>query len=189
MNEYGVLVAITGPPGAGKDTIVKLLTQISSFTKFPTYTTRQPRPEEIDGVHYRFVDREMFEHLRSMGELLDHVIMGGNYYGLPIRNLEEVLEEGRDSVVITSNVFALKDVIPHVITIFVLPPSWETALRRMRGRGMDDQHIAQRLRDDPTPLELLRFYDLIVVNHDGEAQQTAERILKFVSQKRCSASV
>lgn len=120
------------------------------------------------------------------GDLLDHVVITNHHYGLPIEKLGRLLENGEDAIVhlVTGSAFLLKRIIPHAITVFIMPPSQEQILKRMHNRGMAEEQIANRLRDDPTTFQAARFYDFVVVNHDGEEQETAERILKFVSQCR-----
>ena len=186
MKERGTIVVVSGPSGVGKDTIINIITSQSSFTKFPTCTTRAPRPGEINGVHYHFVDEEMFTNLWHRGDLLDHVVITGHHYGLPIERLGRSLEGGQDIIVhlVTGSAFLLKRIIPDAVMVFVMPPSQEEILKRMRGRGMTEEQIAHRLHDDPTTLQAARLYDFVVVNHDGEEQETAERILEFVEQRR-----
>ncbi|MEK7655730.1 MAG: non-canonical purine NTP pyrophosphatase, partial [Patescibacteria group bacterium] len=186
MKERGTVVVVSGPSGVGKDTIINIITSRSSFTKFPTCTTRKPRPGEINGVHYHFVDEEMFMTLWHREELLDHVVITDHHYGLPIEKLGRSLEDGQDIIVhlVTGSAFLLKRIIPDAITAFVMSPSQEEIIKRMRGRGMTEEQIANRLRDDPTTLQAARLYDFVVVNHDGEEQETAERILGFVSRRR-----
>lgn len=186
MKKRGTVVVVSGPSGVGKDTIINIITSRSSFTNFPTCTTRKPRPGEINGVHYHFVDEETFMTLWRRGDLLDHVVITDYHYGLPIEKLGRSLEDGQDVIVhlVTGSTFVLKRIIPDAITVFVMPPSQEEILKRMRGRGMTEKQIEHRLRDDPTTLQASRLYDFVVVNHDGEEQKVAERILEFVSQRR-----
>lgn len=186
MKELGTVVVISGPSGVGKDTIISIITSRSNFTKFPTCTTRKPRLGEINGVHYHFVDEETFMTLWHRGDLLDHAVITDYHYGLPIEKLGRLLEDGQDVIVhlVTGSAFVLKRIIPDAVMVFVMPPSQEDILKRMRGRGMTEEQIAHRLRDDPTTLQATRLYDFVVVNHDGEEYKTAERILDFVSQRR-----
>jgi XTP/dITP diphosphohydrolase len=181
----GTLVVLSGPSGVGKDTIINIITFRSSFRRFPTYTTRKSRPGEINGVHYYFVDEDTFMSLLRGGDLLDHVVIAGNHYGLPIKNFYEFLKSGQDIIIslVLGSALMLKRIIPEAILVFVLPPSHKENLARMRNREMMEWEIARRLRDDPTMLQAARFYDFIVVNYEGEEQETAERILEFVRQK------
>ena len=186
MKERGTVVVISGPSGVGKDIIINIITSRSGFTRFPTCTTRKPRPGEINGVHYHFVNEETFITLWHRGDLLDHVVITNHHYGLPIEKLGSSLEGGEDIIIhlVTGSAFLLKRIIPDAITVFIIPPSQKEILKRMRGREMTEEQIVRRLRDDPTSIQAARFYDFIVVNHDGKEQEAAERILEFVSQRR-----
>lgn len=186
MKERGTVVVVSGPSGVGKDTIMNIITSRSSFTKFPTYTTRKPRHGEINGLHYHFVNEETFMTLWHRGDLLDHVVITDYHYGLPIEKLGRSLEDGQDIIVhlVTGSALVLKRIIPDAITVFVMPPSQEEILKRMRSRGMTEEQIVHRLRDDPTTVYAARLYDFVVVNHDGEEQESAKRILEFVTHRR-----
>jgi len=188
MKERGTVIVVSGPSGVGKDTIINIITSRSSFTKFPTCTTRKPRPGEINGVHYHFVDEDTFMSLWHRGDLLDHVVITDYHYGLLIEKLGRLLEDGQDIIVhlVTGSAFLLQRIIPDAVMVFIMPPSQEEIFKRMRGRGMTEEQIAYRLRDDPTTLQASRLYDFIVVNHNSDEQGTAEQILEFVSQ-RCGA--
>jgi len=104
------------------------------------------------------------------GDLFDHVVITGDHYGLPIEKLGRSLEDGQDIVIhlVTGSAFLLKRIISDAITVFIMPPSQEEILKRLRGRGMTDEQIAHRLRDDPTTLQAARLYDFVMVNYDGE---------------------
>lgn len=186
----GNAVAISGPSGAGKDTIIDIITSQSSFARFPTCTTRKPRPGEIDGVHYHFMDEQAFDTLWLQGEILNRASVTGNYYGLPIRKFGNALTEGRDLIVHlgTKSTLLLREIIPDVTTVFVTPPSHEDMLKRLRIRGMTEEQIAHRLHDDAVLLRDARLYDFNVVNHDGEAEATAKCILSLVSQRNAQQS-
>jgi len=159
MKERGTIVVVSGPSGVGKDTIINIITSQSSFTNFPTCTTRTPRPGEINGVHYHFVNEETFTNLWHHGDLLDHVVITGHHYGLPIERLGRSLDGGQDIIVhlVTGSAFLLKRIIPDAVMVFVMPPSQEEILKRMRGRGMTEEQIAHRLHDDPTTFQAARL--------------------------------
>ena len=180
MRKRGTVLVVSGPSGVGKDTILNIVTSTSNFSKFPTCTTRSPRPGEIHGVHYHFVDEPTFFSMRENGQLLDHVVITDKHYGLPIEALEQALDSGENIAIhlVVGSAFLLKRVLPEAILVFIMPPSYEDLLARLRGRGMSEHDIANRVRDDPTTLQAARFYDFVVVNHNGEEQDTAHRILR-----------
>ncbi len=186
MKKHGVIVVISGSSGVGKDTIIDIITSCSSFVRFPGYTTRKPRHNEIDGIHYNFVDEESFMIFWQQDDLLDHFVVSDFHYGLPIKRLIRMLEYGQNIIIHLSveGVSLLKQNIPDAITVFIMPPSQKEILRRLRNRGMTEEEIINRTNDDNTTLQTVCSYDLVVVNHDDEEQETADRIIWFISQIR-----
>lgn len=186
MKERGTVLVVSGPSGVGKDTIINIITSASDFAKLPTCTTRMPRPGEINGVHYHFMDETVFISLRDSGKFLDHVVITDNHYGLPLEALGQALDSGKNIAIhlVVGSTFLLKRIIPDAVLVFIMPPSHEDLIQRLRGRGMTEDEIANRLRDDPTTLQAARFYDFVIVNHDGEEQETADRILRYVANRR-----
>ncbi len=178
----GRVVVITGLPGSGKDTVLGSIASKSSFTKLPTCTTRKPRSKEVDGIHYHFLSKEVFESWWREGKLLDRVHMSGSEYGFPVEKLHSAIAEGKDIIVITSNPFLLKRVVPEAILIFLVSPSHAETIRRMKERQMSDKEIEERMKNDPTLQEMMNFHDLILVNHTGEVEETADKILSFVEK-------
>ncbi|MGB2580101.1 MAG: RdgB/HAM1 family non-canonical purine NTP pyrophosphatase [Minisyncoccia bacterium] len=186
MKERGTVLVVSGPSGVGKDTVINIITSISDFAKLPTCTTRKPRPGEINGVHYHFVDEATFISLQESGKLLDHVLITDNHYGLPLETLGQALDSGKNTALhlVVGSAFLLKRIIPEAVLVFIMPPSHADLVQRLRGRRMTEDEISKRLRDDPTTLQAARFYDFVIVNHDGEEQETAERILQYVTNHR-----
>lgn len=178
----GSIVVISGPSGVGKDTVVNLITSQADFLRLPTCTTRLKRQGEIDGVHYHFLREEEFLALKQENRLLDHVIISGHHYGLLLEHVFDVTGKGKNILVslVAGSALLLKSIIPEAILIFVMPPSYEELVKRLQKRGMSNKDIKIRLRDDPTPLELVRYFDFVVVNHEGEEQETVSKILNFV---------
>jgi len=95
----GLLIVISGPSGVGKDTVIKRLLEVDPNLRYSvSYTTRRPRPGEVDGVNYHFVSREEFERLIREGAFLEHATYGGNLYGTPFAQLDQERAAGRDIV-------------------------------------------------------------------------------------------
>lgn len=186
MKDRGTVLVVSGPSGVGKDTIINIITSASDFAKLPTCTTREPRPGEINGVHYHFMDETAFVSLQDSGKLLDHVVITGNHYGVPLEALGQALDSGKNIAIhlVVGSAFLLERIIPDAVMVFIMSPSHEDLVQRLRSRGMTKDEITERLRDDPTTLQAARFYDFIIVNHDGEEQGTAERILGYVADRR-----
>lgn len=177
----GSIVVISGPSGVGKDTVVNLITSQVDFLRLPTCTTRLKRQGEVDGIHYHFLREEEFFALKQENRLLDHVIISGHHYGLLLEHVFDVTGKGKNILVslVVGSALLLKSIIPEAILIFVMPPSYEEIVKRLQKRGMSNKDIKIRLKDDPTPLELVRYFDFVVVNHEGEEQETVSKILNF----------
>lgn len=180
------VLVLAGPSGAGKDTILNLLIQQAGFTKLRTCTTRPKRLGEIDGKDYDFLSVDDFMGLRETGQLLDHVVITGHHYGLPLGNLNEaIIANCRVAVhLAVGSAFLLKQRVPSAKLVFILPPSEEEQIARLRSRGMSEAEIVDRLRDDPTPISTCRFFDLIVVNHNSDIGGAFSQILTYLQTQK-----
>ncbi len=185
MKKRGIIVVVSGTSGVGKDTIIDIITSCSDFVRFPGCTTRKPRSGEIDGVHYNFVGKEDFIVLWKQGDLLDHFVVTDCHYGLHIKKLVRVLENGQNVIAHLSpeGVLLLKQTIPDAVRVFIMPPSQKEIISRLRNRGMAEEEIINRISDDPTTLQTVCSYDFVVVNHNDEEKETAGRIISFVTQR------
>jgi len=176
----GMLIVISGPAGSGKGTVVKLLREMLPDLGFSvSATTRAPRPGEEDGVQYYFMTRDDFEDLLSRGEILEHTVYVGNYYGTPKAEVERVLASGRDMIleIETDGAMQIKRLVPDAVTVMLLPPDASVLEARLRGRGTEtDEVIRSRLAKAREEIALCGKYDYIVVNEDNGAAQCAEEI-------------
>lgn len=181
----GSIVVVSGPSGAGKDTVINSIVSQADFFRLPTCTTRLKRQGEIDGVHYHFLREEEFLALKQENRLLDHVVISGYHYGLPLEHVLSATSEGKNILLnlVASSALLLKSIMPDAKLIFIMPPSYKELVKRLRKRGMSNEDIAIRLKDDPTYLELVRYFDFVVVNHGGEERDIVDKILNFL----CSA--
>ncbi|HEU4758771.1 MAG TPA: guanylate kinase [Dehalococcoidia bacterium] len=181
-----LLVVLTGPSGAGKDSLLAHLKSLARGYHFAvTATTRGPRPGEREGVDYYFVSPERFEEMLRAGELLEHALVYGERYGVPRAPLREALAQGRDVVLRTDVQGAryLKSIVPGAVTIFVLPPSQEEQERRLRSRGGDTPaQVALRLQTAREELASAGEFDHRVVNDD--LSRCAGEIEEIVARER-----
>ena len=188
MNKRGVLTVISGPSGVGKGTVIKRLFEIENGLYFSvSATTRKPRPGEIDGVHYSFKTKEEFEHDIETGEMLEHAVFNGNYYGTPKSAIEQKLSEGKDIVldIEIQGARNVKKMMPEAVLIYVLPPSIDELKRRLVGRNTEDaETIAGRLREAKRELrEAPELYDYFIVN--DLVDNTAVKIKDIIEGERC----
>ncbi len=182
-----LLVILTGPSGAGKDTLAATLgSRPGSTIGFAvTATTRAPRAGEIDGRDYHFVSDAEFERMIRDGEMLEHAIVYGQHKGVPIRSVRLVLDQGKDVLLRTDIQGArfIKAQVPGVLTIFVAPPSREEMERRLRERDSDtESQVALRLKTASEEMEVAGEFDHTVVNDD--VKRAATEIEAIIARER-----
>ena len=178
----GKMIVISGASGVGKGTVLNLMMQARQDLTFSvSATTRPPRPNEVDGVHYYFVTRETFEDMIAKGEFLEYDEHAKNYYGTPRAQAEEKMATGSVLLDIEPNGAAqVKKAAPDAVLIFIMPPSMEELERRLRGRGdTPEDQIAMRLERAVWEMEQRHWYDHVVVNDDAE--RCADEILKIIA--------
>lgn len=181
----GLIVVISGPAGSGKGTVVKALRRkLPDLGLSVSATTRDPRPGEVDGEHYYFITKEEFERRIATGEILEHTVYCGNYYGTPKSELERISAEGKDIIfeIEVNGAIQVKKLFPEAVAIMLLPPSAKLLESRLRGRGTETEEVIQkrliRARDE---LKLLHHYDYLVVNGEGMIDDCAELIVDIIS--------
>jgi len=177
---------ISAPSGSGKSTLVaRLLRETDHLTFSVSYTTRQPRSNEIDGLAYHFIDRVEFERRLAAGEFLESADVFGNYYGTHAEALTSAKAQGKDLVldIDVQGAAQLKERIPDAVSIFVLPPSREVLEQRLRARSQDNEEvIRRRLADAAREIRNYRLYDYVLVNND--LNLAAETLKAIVTAER-----
>ncbi len=161
-----------------------------------SYTTRAPRPGELDGVHYHFVSRELFQEQLERGEFLESAEVYGNYYGTSQRWIEEEMAAGRDILleIDWQGAAQVRKLMPDALSIFILPPSLEELQRRLDGRGTDSAEvIAKRMAAAREDISHALEFDYLVVNDvfdealaDLLAIARAQRLLMLGQSQRQS---
>ncbi|MBK9797294.1 MAG: guanylate kinase [Holophagaceae bacterium] len=172
MHHPGNVFVVSAPSGAGKSTLVqRLVRSVPDLVFSISFTTRKPRPGEVDGRDYFYIDDERFEAMIREGGFVEWVQVYGHRYGTGRDWLEGVLASGRDVLldIETTGAQNLRKVIPDARMIFILPPSAASLEQRLRSRGKDsDEQIAIRMRHARHELELYPAYDYLVMNDDLE---------------------
>jgi guanylate kinase len=177
---------ISAPSGSGKSTLVHLLMKtVPELTFSISYTTRQPRPSETNGVDYVFISRQEFEERLARGEFLEYAEVFGNYYGTNRSTFEQAMHQGRDLVldIDVQGARQLKVAIPEAISIFVLPPSREVLEQRLRARSQDSEEvIRRRLKGAAEEVRNYTQYDYVLINR--EIEESAARLATIVKAER-----
>lgn len=164
----GCLFVVAAPSGAGKSTLVNaLLKREPSIGLSVSYTTRLPRPGEVEGEHYHFIDEARFEQLRRQGEFLEYAEVHGNFYGTSAPWLAAQTQAGRD-VLLEIDWQGARQVrrrFPHAVAAFILPPSLQALEARLNARGQDSASvIARRLLNAGSEIAHASEFDFVLVN-------------------------
>jgi guanylate kinase len=170
----GILFVVSSPSGAGKSTISrKLLAADRGLKMSVSATTREPRPGEVDGEDYQFVDLERFRAMVEKGEFLEWAHVFGNRYGTPRAPVEAALASGQD-VLFDIDWQGAQQLYQQaggdIVRIFIFPPSMEELERRLRARRTDsDEVITNRMARAATEVSHWDGYDYVLVNDDVDA--------------------
>ena len=178
----GRLFVIAAASGTGKTSLVKALMQrVPALGVSVSHTTRKPRPNEVPGRDYHFVDHATFRRMIDAGEFLEHASVFDNLYGTSQAAVEAALARGQDLVleIDWQGARQVRARLPEAIDVFVLPPSRAALEARLRGRGTDSPEvIARRLADSVTELSHWGEFRYAVVNDRfDEARADHERIV------------
>lgn len=165
----GLLVVVSGPSGAGKGTICQALLEKTPLAYSVSATTRKPRAGEVDGESYYFLSVEAFEKMIEKDELLEWAKVYDNYYGTPLKKVEEKLAAGEDILleIDTQGAMKVREKFPEGVYIFILPPSLAELERRIRGRDTETEDVLQkRLAAAIDEIEAGKCYKYVVTNDE-----------------------
>lgn len=187
LDRRGLLFVLSSPSGAGKSTLSRmLLASDRSIDLSVSATTRPPRPGEVDGVDYHFIDVAGFKHMVAGGELLEWAHVFGHRYGTPKAPVEAALGEGRDVLFDIDWQGAqqlYQEAGPDVVRVFILPPSIEELERRLRSRGTDSEAVIDdRMSRAKAEIGHWDGYDYVLVNDDVEA--CFEKVRQILTAER-----
>ena len=169
----GLLLVLSSPSGAGKTTLARRLLAADPFLHMSiSVTTRPPRPGEVDGRDYRFIDPAEFARLQTTGQLLEWAEVHGNLYATPETAVLEALKAGVD-VLFDIDWQGARQIRERMgedmVSVFILPPDGQTLERRLRGRAQDSEEVVkQRMAAAAAEIAHWGEYDYIIVNADLE---------------------
>lgn len=166
----GTLYIVAAPSGAGKTSLTRaLLEREPGIALSVSYTSRPPRPNEEDGVHYHFVSRPVFEEMIRRGEFFEHAVVHGDLKGTARTAVERTLAQGRDVLleIDWQGARQVRAQMADTVSIFILPPSRAELERRLRSRASDaDAVIQRRLADSREDIAHAGEFDFLIVNDD-----------------------
>ena len=181
----GTLYIVSAPSGAGKSSLLRALLEADTGGRLElsvSHTTRSPRPGEIDGSDYHFVDLEIFEAMVTQGDFLEHARVFDNCYGTSRTAVESRLAAGSNVIleIDWQGARRVRELLPGTQSIFILPPSLGALEQRLTGRGQDEAAvIARRMRDAVSEMSHYDEYDYLVINDDFQrALADLQRILR-----------
>ncbi len=186
----GLMLVISSPSGAGKTTLARMLMkEFDDVVLSVSATTREPRPNETDGIDYHFKSEAKFKEMIANREFLEWAKVFDRYYGTPRADTVAQLEAGNDVLfdVDWQGADALHDQMPNdCVSVFVLPPSIDALEARLAAReGSTPEMVARRMRDAQAEIKHWRRYDYCIVNDDlDEAYQKLRRVLLVERTKR-----
>lgn len=187
MPKRGMLIVLSGPSGVGKGTVRKEIfsRKDNTFHYSVSMTTRKKRPGEVDGKDYFFVSKEEFEKEIENGGMLEYAKYVDNYYGTPLKYVNEMLDQGKDVFleIEVKGAMQVREKVPDGLFIFLTPPDLMELRQRIINRGTDDlATIDKRMEKAVGEIEMMQNYDYAVVN--DEVPKAAEKIQTIIRAER-----
>ncbi len=187
MNEKGKLIVISGPSGSGKSTVVnKAILGREDMCFSTSVTTRSPRPGEVDGKDYFFIDPQRFQEMVENDELLEHAQYVAHSYGTPRAFVEQKLNEGLNVIldIEVQGARQVREKMRDAVLVFIIPPSLEELRRRLVNRGTDAADVIEaRLQRAAEELKEADLYDYLIINDDLET--AAREFTSILTAEHC----
>lgn len=179
-----LLIVISGPSGAGKDSVIKAMQKRGLPIHFVvTATSRARRPNEVEGVDYLFVTRQRFEEMIANDELIEHAVVYGEYKGVPRQQVMDALASGKDVVlrVDVQGALTLRKQFPQAVLIFLSAEDLQEIAARLENRSTEEaEELRRRLDTAQWELEHLCDFDYWVVNRRGQLEQTVDILMAII---------
>ena len=187
------MIILSSPSGAGKTTLVKLLSKRKGFLTSISHTTRTPRSNEVDGKDYHFVNNDKFEKMINNKEFLEYAKVFKNFYGTTKSNIIKELNKGNNVIFDIdwqgTNQIISQKLKNRLLTFFILPPSREELFKRLSNRDMKDKLIAEeRMKQFDKDILHWKDYDYVIINNNLEVcyKQISEYINCEIGEKKSS---
>lgn len=187
MTKRGMLIVLSGPSGVGKGTVRKAIFDQpgNDFQYSISMTTRKPRPGEVNGKDYFFVSKEEFEQKIQAGEMLEYAKYVDNYYGTPLKWINDTLDAGKDVFleIEVNGAMQVRSKSPNGVFIFLTPPDLMELKQRLIHRGTDSMEVInKRIKKAFGEIEMMQNYDYAVVN--DEVPNAVEKVKEIIRSER-----
>lgn len=184
-----LIIIVSAPSGSGKTTIVERVTEeMQQIDRSISLTTREPRPEEENGIDYIFVTKEEFNERKDKGEFLECEEVFGNFYGTSANQVKKAVEDGHDIIlsIDVKGARSVKEKYPECISVFIMPPTAEELASRLKKRNTDGENqVAMRLKESQKEIEASEEYDYMIINEElDEAIEELKEIIKVERKNR-----
>lgn len=183
----GLLIVVSGPSGAGKDTICnKVIEDSDNIWLSVSMTSRNPRGNEKEGKNYFFVTKEEFEQKIKDGKLLEYTNYNGNYYGTPKDKLEDYLNRGIDVILVLdiNGAINIKKLLPSALFIFIMPPDMETLKKRLIARKTESKEkVIARFTEAYNEINSYNKYNYVVVN--DKIENAVSKVKAIIQAEKC----
>ena len=184
-----LLIVLSGPSGAGKDTVINRMKVLACPLYYVvTMTTRRKREAERDGVDYHFISEARFREMLQEGDFLECAQVYGNWYGIPREQVRQALSRGQDVIIKTDvqGAATIKKMVPQAVFIFLVTPTLDELEKRLRQRKTENHFdLELRLKTARTELEQLPNFDYVVVNPNDGLDQAVSSIISIVNAEKC----
>lgn len=179
-----LLIVISGPSGAGKDTVMQRMKERGlKFHFVTTATTRQRRPSEVDGKDYLFISAEKFAKMIEADEFMEHALVYGDYKGVPKEQVRKALASGRDVVMRldVQGAETIRRLVPDALLIFITTDSEEELISRLKERSTETaEALAIRIATTRQELKRVDAFDYVIVNHDDQLDHTVDVVQAII---------
>lgn len=186
MSRKGLLIVVSAPSGAGKTTLCKEISRaLPNLQHSISYTTRRPRPNETDGVHYFFVTQEKFNKMIKDKEFAEWAVVHGNLYGTSKKQLSEMMDGGIDVIldIDSQGAMQIKENRGDGVFIYILPPSFDDLRRRLTERNSDaTNEIKKRLENAKKEIPYYKRYNYVIINDKFE--KALEDLKSIITSER-----
>ena len=179
------MIIISGPSGVGKDSVLRALKHLDlPLHHVVTANTRNPRPDEVEGIDYFFVTKEKFEDMIRKDELLEYSTVYQDYKGVPKSEVRKAVKTGKDVIfrLDVQGAEKIKSIYPQSILIFLIPPNQEDWYKRLGGRRLSkEKDLDMRIKTVQDELKKVSVFDYVVVNAQNELTRAVETIVAIIT--------